>query len=480
MIEDEDLAAAHYPKQRYVQPMRVGVFFFGTAEDDEPAQQQQPQDVKMETPEPSTQPLPGFKTEIWFEGGPADFPRELKASLARLHVNMGHASREELVRILAASNNLNSKVIAGLDALRCGSCIRLKQPKKPPTSSTAATSQHSGFFGENLESDIVYMRIMTGEAVPVVGILCGFTNYHCAKVLPDRQPETMLRVFKEIWYKPLGLPMSVTVDPDGAYLSSMQEWHQQHGINYIVIPAEEHWRLGKIERRNSILRTICEKMIDEHGVATKEHLDDILAAALFALNSSTYTHGRSPFQCVFGRVPRPIGDLISDPKSLIISYNADHHLLQPEILRAEAVSNLMQLTSKQAVKRAILRKTRNQVELSSLLPGQPIAFWRWSTRARQHKRGAWCLGRFLALDPDKRSAWIQVGKTSVKVGNGQLRPAAGWEAWTPSQDDVQLLKNAERNLAAQQSKLPMRRRSKRLMTAWTSQWKKPKMATPGH
>ena len=131
------------------------------------------------------------------------------------------------------------------------------------------------------------------------------------------------------------------------------------------------------------------------------------------------------------------------------------HLLQcrssPTTTRdtpCRAVSNLMQLTSKQAVKRAILRKTRNQVELSSLLPGQPIAFWRWSTRARQHKRGAWCLGRFLALDPDKRSAWIQVGKTSVKVGNGQLRPAAGWETWTPSQDDVQLLKNAEKNLAA--------------------------------
>ena len=423
VIEDEDLAAAHYPKQRYTQPMRLGIFFFGMAPEEQDRQQEDTEQER-ERHEPSPELLPGFKTEIWFEGGPMDLSRELKSSLARLHVNMGHASREELVRILAASNNLNSKVIAGLDALRCGSCIRLKQPKKPPTSSTAVATKHSGFFGENLESDIVYMRIMTGESIPVVGILCRFTNYHCAKTLPDRQPDTMLKAFKEIWYKPLGLPMSVTVDPDGAYLASMQEWHNQHGINYIVIPAEEHWRLGKIERRNSILRTICEKMIDEHGVSTREHLEDILSAALFALNSATYTHGRSPFQCVFGRVPRPIGDLISDPNSLIVSYNADQHLLQPEILRAEAVSSLMQVTSQQAVKRAILRKTRNQTEISSLLPGQPIAFWRWSTRARQHKKGAWCLGRFLALDPDKRSAWIQAGKTSMKVGNNQIRPAA--------------------------------------------------------
>ena len=70
VIEDEDLAAAHYPKQRYAQPMRVGVFFFGAAADDE---QDQQREERPEAAEASTQPLPGFKTEIWFEGGPADF-----------------------------------------------------------------------------------------------------------------------------------------------------------------------------------------------------------------------------------------------------------------------------------------------------------------------------------------------------------------------------------------------------------------------
>ena len=170
----------------------------------------------------------------------------------------------------------------------------------------------------------------------------------------------------------------------------MQDWHNQHGIDYVVIPAEEHWKLGKIERRNSLLRTTCEKMIDEHGVATRQHLGEIVIVALDALHSSTYTHGRSPYQAVFGRVPRPQGDLLSDSRSLIISPNHDRQLLQPELLRAqEEVSTLMQVTASQGVKRAILRKTRGQQELTNLQPGQPVAYWRWSTRARQRKRGAW-------------------------------------------------------------------------------------------
>ena len=56
------------------------------------------------------------------------------------------------------------------------------------------------------------------------------------------------------------------------------------------------------------------------------------------------------------------------------------------------------------------------------------------------------MGRFLALGPDKKTTWIQVGKTSARVGRNQIRQAVGWESWTPSQDDIQIRKNAEGNM----------------------------------
>ena len=182
-------------------------------------------------------------------------------------------------------------------------------------------------------------------------------------------------------------------------------------------------------------------------MATAEGFNEILIAVVFSLNSSTYTHGRSPYQAVFGRLPRPVGDVISDHRALAISNEDTDPALRPELFRAEAISALMQLSASHAVKRALLRKTRNQNDVSRLQPGQAVAHWRVQGRARQHKKGSWCLGRFLAFDPDKRSCWIQVGRNSVRVGVNQLRAATGWEAWTPSKEDLQLLKDAKENVA---------------------------------
>ena len=89
---------------------------------------------------------------------------------------------------------------------------------------------------------------------------------------------------------------------------------------------------------------------------------------------------------------------------------------------------------------------RHQVDLRSLQPGQPVAFWRWSGRSRQHKRGAWSLARFVSVDPDGKSVWVQINATTVKIASNQLRTACGWEQWCPSSDDIRVLKDAEMNL----------------------------------
>ena len=109
-------------------------------------------------------------------------------------------------------------------------------------------------------------------------------------MIEDRNPETTLTAMITMWYRPLGLPHSILVDPDGAYLGRCQEWHTSHGIQYQVIPSEEAWKLGKIGRRSALARTLAERLIDQHGIATAEALDKVLLALCFSLNSSTYTH----------------------------------------------------------------------------------------------------------------------------------------------------------------------------------------------
>lgn len=444
-LEHEDENSVKYPNQRFTESIRVGIFFYGFAGDEE---EERKFDEDIGTGGQSKRVI-GVSTDITFEGGPP-MSREMQASVARLHCNLGHPPKQEIVRILAAAGKLDSKILAALDALRCGSCIRMSKTVKPTTSSTSAAVKYSGAFGDHLQSDIIFIRLLTGEAVPVLGMICMSTNYHAATVLDSRIPDHVLDKMIEIWYKPLGLPISITVDADTCYQAKTQAWHQNLGIEYDIIPTEEAWRLGKIGKRNALMRTLAERLIDQNAAVTRKQLDEILVSVVFSMNSSTYTYGRSPYQAVFGRIPRPVGDILSDSKALTISTqpHPEQHSLQPEILRAEALSALAQFTASQAVKRAMLRKTRNQNDLSQLLPGQTVAFWRMSGKSRQHKKGSWNLARFLAFDPDRKSCWLQVGKTSIRVGTTQLRPAAGWENWTPSNEDLRIIKQAENNASA--------------------------------
>ena len=197
-LEDEDLSAIPHPKQRFTRPVRVALFIFGMApedEDDVPVHELQQGD-ELKTAELSKSQ---FNTEIWFEG--ARVPREVQSSVARLHCNLGHPQKAELIRILAASGGLSSGMLNAIEALRCGSCIRLGKPAKPPTSSTTSI-KHAGFFGDHLQTDIIYVRVLTGKAITVLGVCCINTNFHAALVVSDRQPSTILRALQEAWYRP--------------------------------------------------------------------------------------------------------------------------------------------------------------------------------------------------------------------------------------------------------------------------------------
>ena len=71
-----------------------------------------------------------------------------------------------------------------------------------------------------------------------------------------------------------------------------------------------------------------------------------------------------------------------------------------------------------------------------------------SGKSRQHKEGSWNLARFLAVDPDRKSCWVQLGETSIRVGTTQLRAAAAWENLTPSDGDLKMVRSVENSFSS--------------------------------
>ncbi|CAK9028994.1 unnamed protein product [Durusdinium trenchii] len=369
VLEAEDLAVIEFPKQRFSKVVSAAIFFYGLVDEDLPARQEQPSGE----PDPGDQgdpqlPVPGLRTDVTFPGAPKELASAVKASVARLRLNTGHANKKELIRFLSAHGSVN--------------------------------------FGERVQLDIVYVRDLTGSNHMILGMVDLATSFQQAVRVQSRNAEHVLEMFRRAWLAPYGYPLVCEVDADGAFEGEFRLQLEHAGVHVPVIPPEAHWRIGTVERRNAILRTALEKLIDENAVVNGAGLDWILVAAVQALNASTASKGRCPYQAVFGRLPRFPGDLFSDDRALAVT---DSHLLAEE-LRCQALRVINEMRASQTIRRALPRKTKpGRDECKQILPGSLAAYWRWSK----------------------------------KVTYEQLRPAYGMESWTPSLEDMKALKTAE-------------------------------------
>ena len=127
--------------------------------------------------------------------------KEVKASVARLHVNAGHPNNQELKRLLATHGSSNSQVLTAIEHLRCGSCIRTSRPTPPRSASMPAFTLQ---LGERIQADIVWVRDMTGQNFPVLGVVCVATNFQVAARPASRSSAHCLDTLRTMWLVPFG------------------------------------------------------------------------------------------------------------------------------------------------------------------------------------------------------------------------------------------------------------------------------------
>ena len=430
-VESEDMNEVRQPKLKFDTPVRTAILFYGMAEDDKPAAQ------GKDIPDVH---VPGLRTDISFPGIPETITKEVKAAVARLHCNAGHPPKQELIRLLAAHGSINAAVLTALDCMKCGTCERARAPLKPRP---AAVPEFVGQFAEQLQADVFYIRDLSSVNHPVLGVTCLATKFYQAALLPSREPQMVLNELDRLWLRPYGYPLFISVDADGAFEGVFLQHLQESGVTVNVVPADGHHQIGAIERRNAVFRSVVERLIDQNAVTNKEQLDLCMSAAIWAVNTSVHTRGRSSMQAVFGKLPRYPGDLFSDGTALASS---DFHLMS-EQLRSQGCQAVQEMAASSVIRRALLRKTAtSRAKINELLPGSLVAYWRWNLKARGRKRGGYILGRLVVKDD--KNAWVQSGGSLVQVTHEQLRPAVGIETWVPSAEDVRLLKEGGKLLQA--------------------------------
>ena len=469
-VESEAMRDVAYPCQKYVKPVRIAVYFYGYAPQAKDERPEAKQEVKAEQeaadkldPEPGAPLHPDARVRdesvlagIRFPNLSADLcPPDVSRIVARIHVNLGHPIKRELLQYCAAQG-ASAAVMAAINHLECDACNRRRAPARPPPSTLAIVGQ----FNDTLYLDIVHRPDAVGVTRIFLGTIDDMSHLHVVRRLVSRDAHDTFQMFYWAWLLPYGLPLCVVADKDGAFQGEFEHRLSQLGVPLRLIPAEAHWKLGKIERHNHVWGMIWQKVVDHNGASTDHEVDDAAMAAEFAKNSMIRRVGRTPYQVAFGRVPRLAGQLLNDESAAptLENVSADTALARQEQYRADAIKAFAEVDQSRHLRAAINRKTVMRPD-TEFVPGQRVAWYRERAVIRagyRTKRAGYVIGTFLFYDPGGpssrhagKTAWVSHAGSAIQVAVEQLRPAAGFEEWTPSKQDLDELRRAESQLQQQ-------------------------------
>ena len=480
----EDIA--NTPSSRYETPVAYGILFYGEAASTSfnPEEDRQPEEMPSsstraprtptakrapktpmpKTPMPGT-PVPGTPSpgtprhhevhqptdqEVTFPGVSNEaVPPWIRSVLKRLHTNLGHPSSESLVRHLAAAG-ASGPALHGAKHLRCATCLRTKPPSQPRPSKSFQARR----FNDRLMMDIIFVKDITRQTHAFLNQLDDGTTFQVITYLDNRAEPGVIQALVQGWFRFFGVPDEVLLDAEGAFKGfDFEQFMMQSGCKMRFVPADAHWQLGKCERHGAAAKLIMKKLIHQFAVTTKEELILVATFATDAKNSLARRSGASPAQWVFGRNPRIPSMLLSEPEAIEAKQMIDDSakLAAIERMRHTAMVEYLNLEHSEALRKAILRRSRPW--RGPLQVGQKVAYFRHKSQVDgEGSLEGYRQGLIIGLDPGPAgSVWIRNNRGRlVQVAREQVRGIEGEEIWTPSTEDIKMLKQTEKELAAPQ------------------------------
>lgn len=221
-------------------------------------------------------------------------PDKVLKCMRKLHVQFGHASEENLSKLLrnakvwkSGFTNIISSVIDD-----CEVCAIHKRPLARPVvalpwandvNETVAMDLHE------IEPSLWYYHMIDL-----------FSRFSCAVIIRSKSASVIVKNFLKYWVSIFGAPKNVLSDNGREFDNQdFRDMCSKFGIEVKTTPAYSPWSNGVCERHNMILTDILKKLKSD----TASDWDTCLAWALSAKNSLVNNSGFSPCQIVFGNNP---------------------------------------------------------------------------------------------------------------------------------------------------------------------------------
>ena len=167
-------------------------------------------------------------------------------------------------------------------------------------------------FNDQVECDLLFVHKHI-----IFHMLCRCTRWHAARVIPDKNSDTLMKAIDELWVSIHGPMKELITDCEGGIVLSdrMKQYLARKSIKLCPRGKDQHARY--IERRGALLRDAIHRVegqIKEEGLVGIP-FECILSESVFSGNAMLTVGGSTPYNALFGLVPRmlPSIDQIDNP-----------------------------------------------------------------------------------------------------------------------------------------------------------------------
>ena len=222
-----------------------------------------------------------------------------KQQVIRLHQSLGHAHRDKIKNMVKQTKLYDDNTLRFIDELEnCEVCAvehnRLPKPR--------ISLPRSSNFNHVLAIDLKENRRYSNAPPYILYMVDTFTRFKAAVFIKNKQGSTIAEHLVLDWVKYHGAPKYLMSDRGTEFLNGeMKDFCQFHSIRFTTTASYSPHQNAYVERGHQTADRALERMITADPALKPEVA---LAWVIQAVNTLQNVNGFTPFQLVFGRLPR--------------------------------------------------------------------------------------------------------------------------------------------------------------------------------
>ena len=169
---------------------------------------------------------------------------------------------ESLFKSTSIEKNIGTKQIKKEISEVFYKCIPCRETDRPKTTRKAHEKARSNIFNNSIAIDLTewYIRKKQNNTM-LCHIIDEISRISSAKIVPDKNAETIIRALFEVWLSKSGTPCKILHDLGGEFTN--EKWEtitEPLGIRDTTTAAYSPFRNGVVERYNAVIENTMTKI----------------------------------------------------------------------------------------------------------------------------------------------------------------------------------------------------------------------------